>query len=104
MAQDLDALAEPTKRIAARFLARENSFLELSTAFDSLGSLQSFLALYSGGADARQVGVTSESAQISGILNTKSLRAIATSPLRPIGEVALVQSGLGVCCCCASNG
>ena len=96
MAQDLEALAEPTKRIAAQFLARENSLLELSTAFDSLGSLQSFLALYGGQADARQVEVAMNQLQISGILNTKSLRAIAGRALRlPIGEVALVQSGLG---------
>ena len=64
--------------------------------YDSAASLQEFLAIYAGQKEGKQVQVSMNQVQITGISNTKSLRSIAGAALNlPIGESAVVASGLG---------
>ena len=96
MVQDLAAMAEPTKRIAAQYLAVDGGIAALSSAYDSAASLQEFLAIYAGQKEGKQVQVSMNQVQITGVSNTKSLRSIAGAALNlPIGESAVVASGLG---------
>ena len=96
IAQDVSTLLDPTRQIASQYISSRGSFSELLNAFESAGSLQSFLEVYGFQQDAKQAQVTMSQPQISRISNTKALRGMAGTALHlPIDEVALVESGFG---------
>ena len=96
IAQDVSTLLDPTRQIASQYISSRGSFSELLNAFESAGSLQSFLEVYGFQQDAKQAQVTMSQPQISRISNTKALRGLAGTALHlPIDEVALVESGFG---------
>ncbi|MEC8627069.1 MAG: hypothetical protein VXY37_01560 [Bacteroidota bacterium] len=96
IAQDVSTLLDPTRQIASQYISSRGSFSELLNAFESAGSLQSFLEVHGFQQDAKQAQVTMSQPQISRISNTKALRGMAGTALHlPIDEVALVESGFG---------
>lgn len=96
IAEDVSTLLDPTRQIASQYISSRGSFSELLNAFESAGSLQSFLEVHGFQQDAKQAQVTMSQPQISRISNTKALRGMAGTALHlPIDEVALVESGFG---------
>ena len=96
LAQDVSVLLEPTKRIAAQLFATKAGFVDLLAAFNNAASTESFLDRYGMQSDAKQIQVSMNQPQISGISVAKALRSIAGTALNlSIGDEALVESGLG---------